>query len=68
MRLWINGQKEEFSEKILTLSDLLKAKGLSEKRGIAVAVNNQVIPRTAWASTRLKDDDQIIIITAAQGG
>lgn len=68
MRLWINGQKEEFSEEILTLSDLLKAKGILEKRGIAVAVNNHVIPRTAWASTWLKDNDQIIIITAAQGG
>jgi len=35
---------------------------------VAVAINNQVIPKKDWATTTLKPYDQIILITASQGG
>ncbi|NER14288.1 sulfur carrier protein ThiS [Leptobacterium flavescens] len=38
------------------------------QNGIAVAVNNQVISRREWAATVLEDKDNILIITATQGG
>lgn len=44
----------------------LEAPGKS--KGIAVAVNNLVIPKTSWADTMLRDKDSILIITATQGG
>ena len=37
-------------------------------RGIAVAVNQEVVPRREWASTPLRPGDRIEIITAVQGG
>jgi len=37
-------------------------------RGIAVAVNNSLIPRKDWVSYDLKNNDKIIIIKAACGG
>lgn len=37
-------------------------------RGIAIAVNNQVITKDTWSRTILKDQDQITIIQATQGG
>jgi sulfur carrier protein len=36
--------------------------------GIAVAVNGEVVPRSAWAGHALRDGDQVEILTAAQGG
>jgi len=36
--------------------------------GIAVAVNGQVVRRSAWDSTPLADDDQVEVLTAVQGG
>ena len=37
-------------------------------KGIAVALNGQVVRRPQWASTLLVDQDSILIITATQGG
>lgn len=37
-------------------------------RGVAVAVNNRVVPRTAWAETQLHDGDSVTVIKAAFGG
>ena len=36
--------------------------------GIAVAVNNRMIPRTEWDSFTLNEDDNILIIKAVCGG
>lgn len=37
-------------------------------RGVAVAVNGEVVPKSRWASTRLTAGDRIEIVTAAAGG
>lgn len=37
-------------------------------RGIAVAVNDEVTPRSLWDVTRVLDGDRVEILTAAQGG
>jgi sulfur carrier protein len=36
--------------------------------GVAAAVNETVVPRGAWPSTRLAADDRVEILTAVQGG
>jgi sulfur carrier protein len=36
--------------------------------GIAVARNGEVVPRSAWPSTDLDNDDHVEIVTAAAGG
>ena len=36
--------------------------------GIAAAVNGDVVPRGSWALTRLRDGDQVEVVTAVQGG
>lgn len=38
------------------------------QRGVAVAVNGEVVPRTAWERTPLRDGDRVEVLTAAQGG
>ncbi|MNK02233.1 Sulfur carrier protein ThiS [compost metagenome] len=37
-------------------------------KGIAVAVNGQVIPKDLWAETEVKENDEVLIIKATQGG
>lgn len=49
---------------LLALSEELN---LPEK-GIAVAISNQMIPRSEWASTEINEGASIIIIKAACGG
>ena len=37
-------------------------------RGVAVAVNAEVVPRSAWGHTALAAGDQIELLSPAQGG
>jgi sulfur carrier protein len=36
--------------------------------GIAVAVNDAVVPRGDWESVRLRSADRVEVLTAVQGG
>jgi sulfur carrier protein len=37
-------------------------------RGVAVAVNGEVVPRSSWTTVELRDGDRVEVLTAAQGG
>ena len=37
-------------------------------KGIAVAINGEVVPRSAWDATGLQPGDRVEVLTAAQGG
>jgi len=51
------------------LLDLLAEQGFQkETRGIAVAINGTVVPRSTWAETRLSDGDDVEIVKIMQGG
>ena len=39
-----------------------------DTKGIAVAVNGQVIPKNSWTETRVSENDEVLIIKATQGG
>jgi sulfur carrier protein len=39
-----------------------------QARGVAVAVNGEVVPRADWVRTELRAGDQVEVLTAAQGG
>jgi sulfur carrier protein len=52
-------------------SDLFTAlgqNGITSQKGIAVAVNNLVIPKAEWQTKILHENDKITIIKATQGG
>jgi sulfur carrier protein len=38
------------------------------RRGVAVAVNDEVVPRSRWDETAVRDHDRVEILTASQGG
>lgn len=48
---------------------VLRAQGLDpEQRGIAVAVDDGVVPRAAWADTPVREGARIEVIRPVQGG
>ncbi|MBK6846435.1 MAG: sulfur carrier protein ThiS [Proteobacteria bacterium] len=51
-----------------TLQGLLEQLGQAERRGIAVALNDAVVPRERWAATALRPGDRLEILVAVQGG
>jgi sulfur carrier protein len=61
----VNGDDEQFSAE--TVSDLLRRRSI-EPRGIAVALNGEVVRRSEWATTSIPDGASIEIVTAAAGG
>jgi sulfur carrier protein len=68
MRLLVNGKETEIEDKT-TLEKLLgKFQITKESTGVAVAVNDVVVPRKAWGNTALHAGDRIEIIRAVQGG
>jgi sulfur carrier protein len=51
-----------------SVAALVSDLGLTGRKGIAVAVNGTVVPRTAWLAHVLRDADRVLIIRATQGG
>lgn len=68
MELNINHQTKFFEELPGSLAELMLLEAPQKIKGIAVALNNQVVPRVQWTTTPLNDRDTILIITATQGG
>ncbi|MFD2602158.1 MULTISPECIES: sulfur carrier protein ThiS [Flavobacterium] len=68
MELTINNQTRHFTESTVTIQTMLDIEIPLKQKGIAVAVNNTVIPKTQWNSFTLSSTDQILIISATQGG
>lgn len=66
MRLNVNDKETEAKDgcTIAELADQLTLPA----QGVAIAVNNRMIPRTEWTVHALKTNDNLIVIKAACGG
>lgn len=66
MQIVVNGKTLAVAEgcTLAALLEQLAAPG----RGVAVARNDAVVPRSAFASERLREGDRIEIIQAVAGG
>ena len=66
MKVYLNEKAVEVSDD-KTLEGLLTACNIDVK-GIAVAVNNRVVPRAQWGDTVLERDAKVMVIRATCGG
>jgi sulfur carrier protein len=65
MRVIVNGeQREVASARIDALLSELEYEGTH----FAIALNYDVLPKSRWAETAIKNGDEIEIITPRQGG
>ena len=68
MKIRVNGEDKEVRSN-LNVHDLLIALELNPTQaGIAVAVEREVIPKTKWQATELREGSDVEIIRAVQGG
>ena len=51
-----------------TVAGIVHTLAGDDPRGIAVALNGDVVPRSRWADTRPADGDHVEVLTAVQGG
>ena len=66
MEVFVNRRPVEVGES-MTLAELLVREGIPAE-GVAVAVNNRVVPRAEWAATPLGEQMKITVIRAVCGG
>ncbi|MBB5871502.1 sulfur carrier protein [Allocatelliglobosispora scoriae] len=64
--IWINGTESELGNGT-TVATIAAELELPE-RGVAVALNGEVVPRGGWPAAVLRDHDRLEILTATQGG
>lgn len=66
MKVFINNKEVEIAE-YSTINRLTQSLQLPDK-GVAIAVNNKMIPKTEWDNFTLQEHDSIVIIKAVCGG
>jgi sulfur carrier protein len=67
LRIYLNDQPHALAGPS-TLKAVLGDLGVAYRRGIAAAVNGEVVPRGSWESRMLAEKDRVIVIRATQGG
>lgn len=65
MKIRINNK--EIETLAVTVADLAIEQNLPEK-GVALAISNEMVPRTEWVNRQLKEGDDIVILKAFCGG
>lgn len=62
----VNGQQEEYLEKI-SVTSYLESKKMRTDR-VAVELNGEIIPKSMYGDTMIKDQDQLEIVSFVGGG
>jgi len=68
VQITLNGEPRELPDPAEP-ADVLRLLGLAPgARGLALAIDGAVVPRSAWDGLRLADGQRVEVLTAAQGG
>ncbi|RLJ69940.1 sulfur carrier protein [Hydrogenivirga caldilitoris] len=67
-RITVNGEEKEI-ERELTVMELLQLMDVKFREiGLAVAINDEVVPKSEYRSRRVKEGDRIEIVQLVGGG
>jgi sulfur carrier protein len=61
----VNGESQEFVAE--SVEEMLERLSI-ESRGVAVAIDGEVVRRSEWTEKRIEDGNAIEIVTAVAGG
>jgi len=64
----VNGSRREMPEGATVASVVAELDLSAGARGVAVAVNGEVVSRTRWSDTKLPPGARIEVLAAIQGG
>ncbi len=67
MQVVVNEETKNLENK-KTVRDFIRDLGYNDGDGIALAINDEVIPKAEWDDRTLKPNDNITLIQATQGG
>jgi sulfur carrier protein len=68
MKIWLNGEQRELPPGA-GLAQAVDATGAPPgRRGIAAAVDGEVVPRDRWDEIELADGQRVEVVQAVQGG
>ena len=65
MKVWVNNKEVETAA--VSLASLVEELSLPAQ-GIAVAVENRMVPRTQWGDYALSEGMRVVVVKAACGG
>ncbi len=68
MQLMVNGQHREVQSEVTVQELISSIHAASAGRGVAVAIDGEVVPRGAWEHTPLREGARVEIVAAVQGG
>jgi sulfur carrier protein len=66
MKITVNGAERETSAGSSVAGVVATVTG--QAGGVAVALNDEVVPRADWTTTIVREADRIEVLTAVQGG
>ena len=66
MRVNLNGKPAEVRGDGLT--EVLTQLGIDEPRGIAIAIDGEVVPKSEWNDVILTEGQKVEVVRAVQGG
>ena len=64
----INGDRRELPAGATVASVVASLPGAPEGRGVAVAVEGEVVPRARWPKVELREGANVEVVVAVQGG
>ena len=67
MEITFNDHKHQVEE-LISVQVALNTWIGEKQKGIAVAVNETIVPKKQWESYILQPDDKVLVIKATQGG
>ncbi len=67
MKVVVNGEVRDLDAGV-SLAEVVSETGARGPRGVAVAVNGEVVPKSAWPTVFLSEDDRVEVLAAIGGG
>lgn len=68
MTIELNGERVELAEGARVADVVVRVRADAGARGVAVAVDGEVVPRGAWEETALREGQKVEVVGAIQGG
>ena len=68
MTIELNGRSIELRDEATVADAVVEAGADGEPRGVAVAVDGEVVRRADWGNTMLRGDQSVEVVRAVQGG
>ena len=68
MKVLLNGEERDLRDRASVRDAVLAAGAPDEGRGVAVALDGEVVPRARWDDTALDEGQRVEVVRAVQGG